>query len=768
MCTKHHACRSKSLTQPMHSHQTSCDGSPKIVAIRAAGVSASCDGDSCCTSDGGGGETLEEDPERRHELRSSHYQQSWYIAGMDCPSCAQKIEKAVKQLGDVTQVQVMFATQKLVVGFNQPSTAPLIEQAVRDSGFSLNPASSSAATPSQSKPPFWQRENARIIGIAALMAIGALVNSSEISRWIYTLTCLLGLFPILQQAWRLTKSGSPFSIETLMSVAAIGALYLGETLEAAMVLLLFLIGERLEAYAASRARTGVQALMALVPETAIRIEHGERVTVPVAQLQPGDVIEVAPGGRLPADGRLLAAASLDNSALTGESLPVELTAGERVSAGCVIVDKVVQIEITSKQGENAIDRILHMIEEAESRKAPLERFLDKFSRWYTPLMMLVALAVIVVPPLAFGADWQTWIYRGLALLLIACPCALVISTPAAITSGLAAAARRGALIKGGAALEQLGKIETIAFDKTGTLTEGKPQVTDLIPLQGWDSATLLARAAAIEMGSHHPLATSLVAKAQAEQLTIPQAQERTALVGRGISGQIDGVQYRLLAPNRVETKLPDVVKQHVEMLEAESKTVVVMLASDAVVGVIAWQDTLRSDARQAVAALHQLGINALMLTGDNERSAAAMSQQLNMDFRAGLLPQDKVGYIQQLAQHQRVAMVGDGINDAPAMKEASIGIAMGGGTDVALETADAALTHNRLIELPGMIELSRATLAIIRQNVVLALGLKAVFLVTSLLGITGLWMAVLADSGATALVTLNALRLLKFRSSTSE
>lgn len=764
MCTKHHACRSKSLTKPMSGHQTSCAGSPKIVSIRAADVAASCGGDSCCSGAEGGGSSDEEPERRRNSDLSSRFQQSWFIAGMDCPSCAQKIEKAVKQLSDVTQVYVTFATQKLVVGFNQESTARHIEQAVVNSGFTLSSTGATASAAESTKPPFWQSENARIIGISALMAVGVIVNSAEISRWIFTITCLLGLLPIIQQAWRLGKSGSPFSIETLMSVAAIGALYLGETLEAAMVLLLFLIGERLEAYAASRARSGVQALMALVPENALRIENGQRITVSVAQLQPGDVIEVAPGGRLPADGRLLGAASLDNSALTGESLPVELGLGERVSAGCVVVDKIVQVEITSKQGENAIDRILHMIEEAESRKAPLERFLDKFSRWYTPLMMVVAVAVITIPPLAFGADWQTWIYRGLALLLIACPCALVISTPAAITSGLASAARRGALIKGGAALEQLGKIETIAFDKTGTLTEGKPQVTDLIAYQGWNENRLLAQAAAIEMGSHHPLATSLVAKAQATGCEIPDAEDKTALVGRGISGRINGVTYQILAPNRVAIALPETVRQQVEQLEAESKTVVVMLEGESAVGVIAWQDTLRQDARQAVEALQRIGVNALMLTGDNERSAAAMGHQLNMDFRAGLLPQDKVKYIQQLAQNQRVAMVGDGINDAPAMKEASIGIAMGGGTDVALETADAALTHNRLVELASMIELSRATLTIIRQNVTLALGLKAVFLVTSLLGITGLWVAVLADSGATALVTLNALRLLRFGS----
>lgn len=279
-----------------------------------------------------------------------------------------------------------------------------------------------------------------------------------------------------------------------------------------MVLLLFLIGERLEAFAASKARSGVQALMELVPETAVRLQSGERIEVPASELSPGDIVEVAPGGRLPADGLLLdAVASMDESALTGESLPVEHVRGDKIAAGAVVVDRVIQLKITSRQGENAIDRILHLIEEADSRKAPMERFLDQFSRWYTPLMMVVALLVVTVPPLLFAQPWETWVYRGLAMLLIACPCALVISTPAAITSGLAGA-RRGALIKGGAALEQLGRIQSVAFDKTGTLTQGKPQVTDIVALSGLSPDQLLTVTAAIEQGSRHPLAMSLVKK----------------------------------------------------------------------------------------------------------------------------------------------------------------------------------------------------------------------------------------------------------------
>jgi Cd2+/Zn2+-exporting ATPase len=697
---------------------------------------------------------------------------------MDCPACARKIENAISNIDGVIQAKVLFATEKLVVKFDNESLADTIEQVSIKTGFPLTEVGSKKEK--QQPETFWQayiQPNLQIIAIAAAMLFAALVKitSPQLSEGLFTVTCLLGLYPVAKKAVQLARSGTPFAIETLMSVAALGALYLGETAEAAMVLLLFLIGERLEAFASSRARSGVQALMALVPENSTKIINGERVEVAVSELVPGDVIEVAAGSRLPADGQLITdAASFDESALTGESVPVEHIEGNSIMAGAVVVDKVVRITITSKQGENAIDRILHLIEEAESRKAPLERFLDKFSRWYTPLMMVVALLVIITPPLLFAQPWETWVYRGLALLLIACPCALVISTPAAITSGLAAAAKRGALIKGGAALEQLGKIQTIAFDKTGTLTEGKPQVTDIQPLSGWQQDAMLRVVGAIEVGSTHPLAQSLVAKVKDLNIEIPESHNKKALIGSGVEGDVDGVKYQVLSPSKVTFELGTDVVSQVEALEGEGKTVVVALEvkdqeesteqATTVIGLIAWQDTLRSDAKLAIERLNELGIQSIMLTGDNPRSAAAISSKIGMQYKASLLPSDKVSYVEELSQQSHVAMVGDGINDAPAMKTANVGIAMGGGTDVALETADSALTHNRLTELPAMIELSQATMNNIRQNVALALGLKVVFLVTSLLGITGLWVAVLADSGATALVTLNALRLLRFKS----
>lgn len=765
MCTKHHACRSNKVALNP-SHADSCS-SPKIASIKMEGVDSATQG--CCTSTGcsSGVEPIDEDTDPKVSA-AAPFTHSWKIDGMDCPSCARKIETAVNKVEGVLESQVLFTTQKLVVNANHSGVAQLVEKTIIDTGFSFSDFSSAYQNDQTSGWKSILVKNKSIIAIAASMAFATAIKPTmpQVSEWLFIVTCLIGLYPIGKKALSLAKSGTPFAIETLMSVAALGALYLGETAEAAMVLLLFLIGEQLEAFAAHKARSGVQALMALVPDTATKISGGQRIEVSASELQPDDIIEVSPGGRLPADGRLMSStASFDESALTGESLPIERSEGDNVMAGAVVVDRVLRFTITSKQGENAIDRILHLIEEAESRKAPLERFLDRFSRWYTPLMMLVALVVIVVPPMVFAQPWETWTYRGLALLLIACPCALVISTPAAITSGLAAGARRGALIKGGAALEQLGKIEAIAFDKTGTLTKGEPEVTDVITLNDWSETQLLEKIASIEVGSSHPLAVSLVNKARQLQIALPEASGKQALVGSGVTGTVAGVRYTAVAPSKLDFALSQEVEQQVHLLEEQGKTVVVAVEGDAsLMGLIAWQDTLREDSAESVAVLKQLGIRSIMLTGDNPRSAQSISNQIGIDFQASLLPQDKVTYIEKLSQQSHVAMVGDGINDAPAMKAANIGIAMGGGTDVALETADAAITHNRLIELVGMIELSRATLTNIRQNIALALGLKGVFLVTSLLGITGLWVAVLADSGATAIVTLNALRLLRFKS----
>ncbi|HDC4763394.1 TPA: HAD-IC family P-type ATPase, partial [Enterobacter cloacae] len=440
---------------------------PQFSAFKLSPVPAK---DDCCCE--GACETQNAPP-----LPESGNHYSWVVDGMDCAACARKVENAVKQIPGVSHVQVRFATEKLLVSAESDVSEQVVS-AVSQAGYSLR----SETTPAEKTAPL--RENLPLIALVMMMALswGLEQINHPFGNLAFIATTLVGLYPIARQALRLMKSGSWFAIETLMSVAAVGALFIGATAEAAMVLLLFLIGERLEGWAASRARKGVSALMALKPETATQVAGNERQTVAINALRPGDVIEVAAGGRLPADGTLLTAtASFDESALTGESIPVERAAGEKVPAGATSVDRLVQLTVLSEPGDSAIDRILKLIEEAEERRAPVERFIDRFSRIYTPAIMLVALLVTIVPPLFFGAPWEGWIYKGLTLLLIGCPCALVISTPAAITSGLAAAARRGALIKGGAALEQLSQVQQVAFDKTGTLTVGKPQVTGVYP-----------------------------------------------------------------------------------------------------------------------------------------------------------------------------------------------------------------------------------------------------------------------------------------------
>lgn len=753
---QHHAC---GCGRPRHTHSAN----KPLCAVRSApsarlNISTAApvqpDGAGCCcdANSSPGGETDEESDRR------SAWHFNWRVSGMDCPSCARTVETAVSQLPQVVQTRVVFASEKLLVDASA-DVAAAVEEAVRRAGFTL--ISETTAPPEASR---W-RDNRAIIVLAVLM-LASFTLSQFAPRWgdgLFIFTTLIGLWPVARSAWQRARSGSPFTIEMLMSVAAAGALLIGAHAEAAMVLLLFLLGERLEGFAAARARSGVTQLMALRPESATRLQAGVRKTVALAALRPGDVIEVAAGGRLPVDGRLLSEeASFDESALTGESLPVTRSKGEALLAGATSVDRLVQIEVTSKPGESAIDRILTLIEEADSHRAPVERFIDRFSRIYTPLIMLLAALVMVVPPLLGFGGWLPWIYKGLTLLLIGCPCALVIATPAAITSGLAAAARQGALIKGGAALERLSQIKAIAFDKTGTLTQGKPQVAAVLSFTALSEDALLALAAAVEQGSTHPLAAAIVAAAEARQLVLQPASGQTTLAGSGIAAQIAGEQIELLSPARV-TSLNASQRAQIARQEEQGQTLVAILRNGEPLGALALRDNLRDDAQTALAALKKMGIESLMLTGDNPRAAAAIASELHIDFRAGLLPADKVDAIRELGKRKPLAMVGDGINDAPAMKAATIGIAMGSGSDIALETADAALTRDALPLLPSLLTLARRTRATLRQNIAIALGLKALFLVTTLLGFTGLWLAVVADSGATVLVTANALRLLRTR-----
>ena len=687
---------------------------------------------------------------------------SWTISGMDCPSCAASIENAISGLDGVSHARVTFATERLLVRADNPQCTTEIIKTIEELGFSVKHEDSQPHESQALKSTlngfvlkYW-----RILMLAVIMLTAVILPFG--GNVLFYLATLWGLYPVAIKAVQLARNGTPFSIETLMSIAAIGALILGETIEAAVVLLLFMVGEQMEAFAAGRARQGVRKLMALTPQTAYRIDpEGSRTEVPARQLVPGDIIEILPGGRLPVDGELLTpGASFDESALTGESVPVERDQGQSIMAGSLSVDRVVRLKVISAPGESAIDRIIRLIEEAEERRAPVERFIDAFSRWYTPLMMFLAALVAFIPPLAFAEPWVEWIYKALTLLLIACPCALVISTPAAVTSALARAARNGALVKGGAALERLGSVTTVAFDKTGTLSEGKPIVVEVKPF-GQSSHDVLRFAAAVEFGSTHPLAEAIVSKAQEMSLDLPTAQNVVVKAGLGAQGLVAGKEVIVGSPRHLQESIDVDAQQQLNELKDQGNTIAVVTVDGRLVGFIAFRDTPRADAQNAIRALSTMGIGSVMFTGDNPQAGAAMAGQLGMDYRAELLPGDKTTAISELQRSGRVAMIGDGINDAPALKTADIGIAMGSGTDIALDTADCALTHNRLTELANLIDLSRATMTIIRQNITLAVGSKVLFLITTLLGMTGLWVAVLADTGATALVTANALRLLR-------
>ena len=614
--------------------------------------------------------------------------------------------------------------------------------------------------------PWWKSRKGQltIASGAALVAaygIGKLVPGLE--SWIFTAAMLVGLVPIARRAIMAALAGTPFSIEMLMKIAAVGAVTIGASEEAAAVVFLFLIGELLEGVAAGKARASIQSLTALVPTTALLEQGGRTREVPAEALTVGSLILVRPGDRIPADGVIVSGESaIDEAPVTGESTPVRKGEDATVFAGTVNGDAALRIRVTTAAADNTIARVVRLVEEAQESKAPTERFIDRFSRYYTPGVVVVAALVAVIPPLLAGGAWSEWIYKGLAILLIGCPCALVISTPAAIAASLSAGARRGLLLKGGAVLESLGKITLVAFDKTGTLTEGKPRATDVLGF-GRPEQDVLRLAAALETGSSHPLAKAILDRAAAQGVDVPQIIDATAIGGKGITGTVDGIEVFFGSPQAAGDRIALTSDQAVQIasFNEEGKTVSVLVADGLVAGAIAMRDEPRPDAKAGLKALADAGIRTIMLTGDNRRTAEAIGSQLGIEVRAELLPQDKQRIIGELkGSGFLVAKVGDGINDAPALAAADVGIAMGGGTDVALETADAATLHGRVSDVAAMVALSKRTMANIRQNITIALGLKAVFLVTTVLGMTGLWPAILADTGATVLVTMNALRLL--------
>ena len=707
------------------------------------------------------------------------------VEGMDCASCAIRIENALKRVAGVTEVNVSASRGTVIVKHDLPDTETLRVRIVAlgykvigtEHVFAKVDPTVGQSTDvhqdghSHDHGPIdgsWWRTSKGLLTIASGSALAAAFLLGKAfpatERWAFLIAMLVGLIPIGRRAISAAFTGTPFSIEMLMTIAAIGAVFIGATEEAAAVVFLFLIGELLEGVAASRARASIQNLTELIPKTARLEENGQVREVQADTLTVGAMIQVRPGDRIPADGIIVSGeSSIDEAPVSGESMPIRKGPQQSLFAGTINGDGLLSVRVTAAAADNTIARVVRLVEEAQESKAPTERFIDRFSRYYTPGVVVVATLIATVPPLLMGGLWNEWIYKGLAILLIGCPCALVISTPAAIAASLSAGARRGLLLKGGAVLEQIGKITMACFDKTGTLTAGKPQVTDIVSF-GTTEADVLRVAAALESGSSHPLATAILAKASEQKLSLPPASDSQAIGGKGVRATVDGKQIFLGSPQAADdiTALSDEQNSRIVALNDEGKTVSVVLIDKMPAGAIAMRDEPRPDAARGLKLLADIGIRTLMLTGDNRRTAAAIGKQLGIEVQAELLPQDKQRIVGELQKEGlSVAKVGDGINDAPALAAADVGIAMGGGTDVALETADAAVLHGRVADVAAMVDLSKRTMLNIKQNITVALGLKAVFLVTTVVGVTGLWPAILADTGATVVVTLNALRLLK-------
>ncbi len=600
--------------------------------------------------------------------------------------------------------------------------------------------------------------------------LGPLSGETEIgliSILLYSLTAVTGGWFIVPKAFFALRKLRP-DMNLLMTIAAIGAIGIGEWFEAATVTFLFALALLLESWSVGRARRAIGALMDLSPTRAriMTSGNGRIEEVSVQEVPVGAVAVVRPGEKVPLDGIIVSGSShINQSAITGESIPVGRVVGDEVFAGTINEDGAFEFKVTKRAEDTTLARIIHMVEEAQSRRAPSEQWVQKFARYYTPAMMGVALFIALVIPL-FAGDWGKWFYEALVVLVIACPCALVISTPVSIVAGLTSAARAGVLIKGGVHLEAPAQLQAIAFDKTGTLTDGKPEVQQVVPLSGHTGEELLSRAAALEAMSEHPLAKAIMRRAENEQVSINGVANFRSVRGKGAEGDIQGRPFwigshRLMHERGGET--PE-FHQKAEELEDAGHSVVAVGNENHVCGLISISDSMRTDLKKVIESLKASGIKrTVMLTGDNEGTARAVAEAVGIDeFRAELLPEDKVAAVEELVEkYERVAMVGDGVNDAPAMARASVSIAMGAaGSDAAIETADIALMSDDLSKIPWLIKHSRRVLRTIKSNIWFALGTKAVFLALALLGLATLWMAIAADMGASLLVIANSLRLL--------
>ncbi|GAX46656.1 heavy metal translocating P-type ATPase [Pseudolactococcus reticulitermitis] len=695
---------------------------------------------------------------------------SYRLTGLSCTSCSAKFEKNVQALKGVREAKVNYGAAKLTVT-GQASIAEL-EQAGAFDHIKVAPEEEMSANESQDSVSFW-RENRNQLIAAVLIAL-AFISQLTLGGTGF-LTPLLLIVAILIGGYELFIEGFKdlikldFSMATLMTIAIIGATLIGDFAEGAIVVILFAISEMLESYASDRARQSISSLIKVAPKVATIRRHELEQTIAVQDIQIGDVMLIKPGQKIAMDGVVIKGNSTVNqAAITGEALPVDKKISDDVFAGTLNEAGYLEVQVTKRATDTTLAKIIQLVEAAQGERAPAQAFVDKFAKIYTPFIILLATLIVVVPPLFFGGDWQRWLYQGLSVLVVGCPCSLVISTPVSIVSAIGNAARHGVLVKGGIYLEEIGKLQAIAFDKTGTLTEGQPTVTDFVVVDNQlDEADVLQKISALESYAQHPLASAILAKSHkrgidATKITIENFK---SLTGRGVQGDMSGVTY-FIGSSKLFSLSSETADTY-QKFHQESKTVICFGTSEQVLAMIAMRDTVRPTSRQAIEALQSLGIKTtVMLTGDNQATAEQIGREVGVSsVKAELMPADKLQEIQTLQRRfEHVAMVGDGVNDAPALALANVGIAMGvAGTDTALETADVTLMGDDLAKLPFIVRLSRRTLRTIKQNITFSLILKVIALLLVIPGWLTLWLAILADMGATIIVTLNGIRLLRVK-----
>ncbi len=697
---------------------------------------------------------------------------TYRVQGFTCANCAAKFENNVKALPGVQDAKVNFGASKITVWGT--TTIEELEKAGAFENLKIREDKEKAVK----REPFWkQKENIKVYISAVLLVIswflGKQYGEEHIFATIgYAAAILIGGYSLFIKGFKnLVRLN--FDMNTLMTVAILGAAAIGEWGEGATVVILFAISEALERYSMDKARQSIESLMDIAPKEALIRRGNEEMMVPVDDIQVGDIMIVKPGQKLAMDGIVIKGTStLNQAAITGESVPVTKTVGDEVFAGTLNEEGLLEVKVTKRVEDTTLSKIIHLVEEAQAERAPSQAFVDRFAKYYTPAIIIFALLLAVIPPLFMGADWSEWIYRGLAVLVVGCPCALVISTPVSIVTAIGNAAKNGVLIKGGIYLEEAGNLKVIAFDKTGTLTKGIPSVTDVVTYNGNENE-LMTITAAIEKGSQHPLASAIIRKAEEDGLNFNDVsvEEFQSITGKGVKAKVNNEMYYVGSPGLFEELLPNgiqsEIKEQITTLQIQGKTVMALGTEKEILALIAVADEIRESSKEVIRKLHQVGIEkTVMLTGDNQRTAEAIGKQVGVsDIKADLLPEDKLNFIKELRDKYRsVAMVGDGVNDAPALAASTVGVAMGGaGTDTALETADIALMSDDLSKLPYTIKLSRKALAIIKQNITFSLGIKALALLLIVPGWLTLWLAIFADMGATLIVTLNSMRLLKVK-----